>query len=476
MFEEENSDDWLNQDYQKSLASFDEMFNRNEYLYLDSDNVEFILHHLIITNQLKKAKWAAEQALEHFPNNSGIIIRQAQVLSMIGEINTALNNLIALEQIEPNNNEVLISIALCYSQLKHFDQSIKYYKKALAISSDDVKVEIALDLAMEYENKDDYSSAIQVLKSMINEGHYNEMIVYEMAHCYERLNDNESAIKTFLEFIDEDPYSFTTWYNLGNSYAKLERTEEAIWAYEYAILIQSDFVPAMYNIANAYLDANKISSAIEYYKKCLEIDKNDPMVFCSLGECYEELDEFETAYEMYHRSTDLLPQLADAWLGKGIMSDLMGNHTRGVQELLIAVDLEPDKGEYWRMLANAYENANKQEQALSAYEKAIDLEPDDKETIIDYLSFLAGISIEYVFEKIEEHQELLEKNTTKMVLSYCHWMIGNHSESMILFDEVLENDTILAKSLFLHFPEMRNVTYFVNRLHELDQSNDNEEF
>lgn len=476
MFEEENEDDWLNHDYQRSLASFDEMYARKEYIYIDSDDVEYILDHLMISNQLKKAKWAAEKALQHFPTNSTIIIRQAQVMSMTGDINTALNKLINLEQIEPNNLDVLLSIASCYSQLKHSTQSVKYFRKAFLVATDEEQVDIAIDLAMELESTDDYDSAIKVLTSTIKVGHVSDLLVYELAHCYEKIGEYDNAVKSFLSYIDEDPYSYTTWYNLGNTYSKMDKTEKAIWAYEYAIIIQDDFVPALYNIANAYLDANKIESALEYYKKCLELDKNDPMVFCSMGECYEELGNFEKAYEMYHKSTVLLPQLADAWLGKGIMSDMLDNHTRAVQELLVAVDLESDKGEYWRALANAYENKEQNEQALNAYEKAVELDPNDKEIIIDYLSFLAGQSMELVFEAVEKNKELSNNNVTRMVLCYCHWMVGNQSESMIIFDEVLENDAILAKSLFLHFPEMNSASYFKDRLQEFDESKDNEEF
>ncbi len=476
MFEEENEDDWLNHDYQRSLANFDEMYARKEYVYIDSDDVEYILDHLMISNQLKKAKWAAEKALQHFPNNSTIIIRQAQLMSMTGNINTALKKLINLEQIEPNNLDVLLSIASCYSQLKHSDQSVKYFRKAFAIATGEEKVDIAIDLAMELESKDDYLGAIAILNNTIKDGYLSDLLIYELAHCYEKIGDYGNAVKSFLTYIDEDPYSYTSWYNLGNTYSKMDKTEEAIWAYEYAILIQDDFVPALYNIANAYLDANKIESALEYYKKCLELDKNDPMVFCSMGECYEELGDFEKAYEMYHKSTVLLPQLADAWLGKGIMSDMLDKHTRAVQELLVAVDLEPEKGEYWRALGNAYENKEQIEQAIKAYERAVDLDPNDKEIIIDYLSFLAGQSMDLVFEAVEKNNELINNNVTKMVLCYCHWMVGNQTESMMIFDEVLENDAILAKSLFLHFPEMNKESYFIDRLHELDESNDDEEF
>jgi len=476
MFEEENDDDWSNPNFKMQLKHFEKMYALNEYEYIDSDDVEYILDHLMISNQMKKAKWAAERAIEHFPTNSTIITRYAQILSMTGDINSALKLLLNLERLEPNNLDVLLSVATCYSQLKQNNLAIKYFKKAFDSSSGDEKAEIAIDLAMEYENKDDYKSAIEILTIAVKEGSLSDLLVYELAHCYEKINDYENAVKCFLEYIDEEPYSYTTWYNLGNAYAKMDKSDEAIWAYEYAIIINDDFIPAIYNLANAYLDANKIDLALANYKKCLELDQDDPMVFCSIGECYEELGDIEKAYEMYHKSTELLPQLADAWVGKGIMSDILGKHSRAVQELLIAVDLEPNKGDYWRALGNAYESKKHNEKAVAAYEKAIELEPNDKEVIIDYLSFLAGISMELVFEAVDRNHELRDNNVAKMVLCYCHWMAGNQSDSMLFFDEVLENDANLAKSLFLHFPEMNSASYFIDRLQEFDENLDNEEF
>ncbi len=476
MFEEDNEEGWFSSDFKKQLDHFERMYAQNEYDYFDSNEIEFILDHLIISNQLRRAKWAAEGALKHFPTNSTIIVRYSQILSMTGDINSALKILLDLERIEPFNTDVLLSIATCYSQLKNNTISIKYFKRAFELSSGEEKVEIAIDLAMEYENIDDFNSAIFILKEAIKEGCLNDLLVYELAHCYEKNNDFDNAIRCFLDYIDEEPYSYTTWYNLGNVYAKIGKYNEAIWAFEYAALINESFIPALYNLANTYLDSNQIEMALEKYKECLDLDQDDPMVLCSMGECYEELGETEKAYTMYDKSTTLLPQLTEAWLGKGIVSGLQGEYKRAIKELLIVVDLEPDKGDYWHALGNAYENDNQEEKAIAAYKKAVELEPKAKEMIIDYLLLMADVSIDLVFEAIKENVNLRENKFSQLTLCYCHWMIGNHSESMLIFEDLLQEDTILAKSLFLHFPEMKDIAYFTDQIQELDENNDNEEF
>lgn len=476
MFEDENEEDWLTPDFRKQLAHFEQMYDRKDYSYIDSDHIEFILDHLIALNQIKKARWAAEKALEHFPTNSTILIRYAQVLSFSGDINRALKILLELEQVEVNNVEVLLSIANCYSQFRKPKSAIKYYKRAFDLSSGDEKVDIAIDLAMEYENSEEYHLAIEVLKEAKKKGTPNDLLVFEMAHCYEKLSDYDNAVKAYLEYIDEEPYSYTTWYNLGNTYAKQDKFNEAIWAYEYAVIINDSFVPAFYNLANTYLDSNQVKKALEYFQLCLELDQEDPLVYCSIGECYEELEEIEKAYEMFDKSTELLPQFGEAWLGKGIMSNHLGFHQRAIRELMLAVELEPINGEYWNALGNAYESANQDDLALNAYQKSIEYNPDTKEFMVDYLTALSNVSADLFFDYIEKNKKVTNNNVIKLVLVYVSWMMGEKLNSFLYFNELLEEEITLAKNIFYYFPELEDELYFTEKLKEVDKNNRNEKF
>lgn len=470
MFEDEGEEDWLTPDYKEQLQLFEKMYASNQYHFIDSEHIEFILDHLIATNQMKKAKWAAEKALEHFPANSSILTRYAQILSSIGEVDASLTLLLNLERLEPNSTEIYISIATCYSQLKDSKRAIRYFNKAFVLSDGEEKIDIAIDLAMEYENSDDYPSAIKVLNETISEGNLNDLLVYELAHCYEKVDDFDNAIKCFKDYIDIEPYSYTTWYNLGNVYAKKQKYEEAIWAYDYAILINENFIPAIYNIANTYFDNNQIEKALQHFQMCLDLDQEDPLVYCSIGECYEELGDMEKAYEMFHKSTELFPALGEAWLGKGIMSDVLGFGERAIQELLVAVDIEPFKAEGWNALANAYESTKKPELALVAYEKAIELGGDDKDIIIDYLSFLTTLSIDHVYDAIENNQQIKDNNVVKLVLTFSFWMLDETLKSQLMFESLVDEDVAIAKDLFYYFPELETDTYFKNRIQELQEN------
>jgi tetratricopeptide (TPR) repeat protein len=469
MFEDQD-DEWFGADFNRELERLNSMYDNNHYEYMDVDQVELILDHLLIANQFKKARWTAERALDHFPNNNTLLLRKAQAMSLGGDLNAALKILTSLERVEKDNLDLTLTMAASYSQLRDSESAIKYFKRAINIATGDEKIEIYIDLAMEYENLDDFNAAVEILNQALRESRLNEAIIYELAYCYEQLKDYKKAVECFLLYIDEAPYSFTTWYNLGNSYTKMGEIENALWAYDYCTLINEDFAPAFFNMANVYMDDENPAEALKYYKKCLEIDGDDGMVFCSMGECYEELGELERAYDCYQQSTKLLPHLADAWLGKGIISDILGFHPRAIEEILYAVDLESKNVSYWRALANAYENDGQVVKASETYEKGYEIDKNEGELILDWLVFLADIDLNDTIEKIYDVDGLVDKDEAKLVLSYCHWMIGDRTESMLLFDEVVESNVSLSKSLFLHFPTLKEIDYFVKKLEELDNN------
>lgn len=469
MFEDQE-DEWFGADFNRQLERLNSMYDNDNYEYMDADQVELLLDHLLIANQFKKAKWTAERALDHFPNNNTLLLRKAQAMSLGGDLNAALKILLALERIEKGNLDLTLTVAACYSQLRDVESAIKYFKRAIDIATGDEKTEIYIDLAMEYENLDNFQAAIDILNEALKENRLNEAIIYELAYCYEQVKEYKKAVECFLLYIDEAPYSFTTWYNLGNAYSKMGDTEKALWAYDYCTLINEDFAPAFFNMANVHMDNDHPSEALVLYKKCLEIDGDDGMVYCSMGECYEDLGELERAYDCYNQSAHLLPHLADAWLGKGIISDILGFHPRAIEEILRAVELESKNVNYWRALANAYDNDSQYDKAAESFKKGYEVDPNDGDLILDWLAFLAHQDCEFTVEKIYNTDGLFENEEAKLVLAYCQWMLGNRTDSMLLFEEVIENDVSLAKSLFLHFPTLKEIDYFIMRLEELEKN------
>jgi tetratricopeptide (TPR) repeat protein len=387
MFEEEDNDE-INGSFNEDLERFEKSLQGGKAEFIDSDQLEIILEHYLISGQYSKALLCAERGIEQFPFNVQFFLRKAQSLSAIGQLKEALNVLSDIEKIASESFEFHIIKASIFSQLRDSKRAIKHFTEALELSEPEEKDEIYLDLAMEYENINDYKNAIRILKEALKYNVNNEAAIYEIAFCYDQIGDYEQAIQCYSDYIDENPYSYTAWYNLGNAHSKSENWDKAVWAYNYCVLINETFSPAYFNMGNAYLSMEKYQLSIENFEKCMEIDGEDGLALCYIGECYEQLANYELAKHYYQRSIEFAPELGEAWLGMGIVYDLENETKKGLTYLYKAIEIDPTNGSFYHVLASALSKLDLYNDAYDMFELAHELEPNNEELICDYVQFL----------------------------------------------------------------------------------------
>lgn len=454
MFEE---DDEINGGVDKDLNRFNVMYDRGEYGYFDSDRIEALIDHLIITNQLEKAKWASEKAINQFPFNSIFELRFAQILSLEGKIKEAYEIFKKIEKSESDNLNVdlFLSLASTYSQMQYSRRAISYFYKALELANFDEKPDIYVDIAVEFSQNNELEKAIIILEQAIEAYVDNESILFELVYCYEQKGYFQKAIDCYIKYIDENPYSYTAWYNLGNSYLKISSFEKALEAYDYCLVINEKYVPAYFNTANTYVELGKYERAIEFYQKCIGFDGDESITFCSIGECYEELGQYNEALLYYDKSIELIPHFADAWLGKGVVLDALGNVEESLLAVEKAIELDNTQPSYYHIYANFLDKIDAINDARLNYEKAIALsKEEDENLIIDYLKFIGNNFREELFEIIENDNYLRESESVNLFLINEFWNQNNFKKALKILDQMLAKDSNQVKKLFLHFEDL----------------------
>jgi tetratricopeptide (TPR) repeat protein len=466
MFDDED-EEYFEGNLSEDLERFEAHLKGESIGFLDSDRLEVLIDHYLINNQYKKAKQCADHAISQFSYNPLFHLRKAQAISAMGQLKEALRLLAQIEKWENPSCEFLLTKASIFSQLRDSKNAIKYFKEALILSEPEDRDEIYLDLAMEYENANDYKNAVVILKQAIKYNAHNEGAIYEIAFCYDQLGEYESAIQCYSDFIDENPYSFTAWYNLGNAYSKVENFDQAVWAYDYCVLINEDFGPVYFNLGNAYLSQEKYQLAIENFEKCMELDGEDPLAMCYLGEAYEQLDDLEKAKSYYKKSIELAPMLPDAWLGLGIIEDLEGRTKEGLVLLHKAAELDPENAGIYHVLAGAYEKLDDLLQAEEYYQLSLALDPTDEECLTNFTELLTEASLQGAYEYITEFNEKLGNNEIGPVLEVnLLWLLGRKSEALAKFTECVSKDLKKAKEIFEINPSLTSVQEFVHLTEE----------
>lgn len=455
---DEDNDDFLDSSLKNHIEKFEASLRSGVFSFFDSDVLELIVDHYIVNGDYTKAIKAAEYGVEYFPMNKLFVLRIAQSYSAKGLLKEALNLLSNKEIFLEYLVEYYLTKANIFSQLKNSDNAIKFFKLALNLTEQEERDEIYLDIAMEYQYKGDYRSAIETLEEAVRINTHNEVALYELAFCYDFIGDFDKAIQCYSNFLDENPYSFTAWYNLGNIYSKVEDWDSALKAYDYSNAINEEFTPVYFNMGNAYLSLDEYTKAEECFLKCLELEGDDAYAFCYLGECLEQQDKLLEAREYYNRALALNPEMADAWLGLGIVNDLEGNTEKGIPLILKAIEIDPLNASYYHVLASAYEKNKDLESADFYYIKALELNPDNFEIIKDYYVMLFN-SDQWVraYAITDKYEETID-DVLSLNLLRVHWFWKNSKKDMALgfLTLCLLENVEQSKQILEWFPELNS--------------------
>lgn len=449
-------------DFRDELERYESQLSSGSIGFFDSDSLEAIVDHYLISGFYSKAEHVASIGMEQYPFHTLFFVRRAQSLSGLGRLKDALNQLDDIENRVVNQTELFATKAAIFSQLKDSKRSILFYRKALEQADNEEKDDLFLDLATELEQLNDYRAAIKVLQEAMHLNPNNEGALYELAYCYDQIDDNEQAIRAYQLFLDENPYSYTAWYNLGNTFSKVQNFEMAIESYEFCVTINDKFSPAYFNLGNAYLSNEQFQHAVKSFLRCIELDGEDAHTYCYLAESYENLEDLPAAWDYYQKALTLIPELAEAWIGLGIVKDLEGEPKLGLRYIQRALELEPDNPSYHHVFAGALENAEMYEEAGIAYLDCLELDPANEDCFFDYVDYL----IEY---KTGEARTFVEKYSLEhhyffsiLPLIYISWIQNEKQTAKIMLIECFNKEPEKTKDLFVRYPDLAEVEELVN--------------
>jgi tetratricopeptide (TPR) repeat protein len=372
----------LSEEFKFNLDRFEQMIRDNDSYYFDSEDLEEIVFYYQDLCQYGKALEAIQHALNLFPGNIQLLIREGEVLTAMGQLHRALSKLKSAERVEPLHPDLLMAFAIAYGQLHEHDKSIQYLERALLHSDEDNYDDIALELALEYQNAEKPEKAIELLSHLMNNKPESEAVMYELAYCLETTNRLAEGMEIFQKHVDTFPMNFSGWYCLGNLQQQLEQLEESLESYDFALALTPDFVPAMFNKAQALFKLDQFKEAISVLEDTFEFEVPDSGTLCHIGECYEKLDDLHTAIQCYRRALQLDPNCADAFMGLAVVKDHWGELDEAFACANTAHRLDPENTEYHSAMIKVLMRQEKWDVALQEAHLLMSKKPLDEEAYI----------------------------------------------------------------------------------------------
>jgi len=437
---------------------YESQMGRERPGFFDVSEFEMIIDHYLSNNEVRRAHAVLENARRQHPDSVEISFCEGLVHMGMGRLNKALEIFDALERIEPYTPEIQLNKASIYSQQRNFRRAVEHYRRALQLAEEQLD-EIYLDLAFEHESLEEYDIALDCLKKAVELNPENETVLHELAYCFDLANADEASIGWFRAFTNENPYSAVGWFCLGNMLAKMERYEESNEALDLAMAIDERFTSAYFSRARNLLLAGHYADAIALYEETLGFDGPQAVTFSFIGECYEKMEHYEQALIHYGQAIHMDPTWADAWIGRGVVKDILNRLPEAVRDLENATRIAPENPDAWYYYAGSLARAERWEDALASYARLNTIEPQYLDGWMDHADLLMKLKgPEAALRKFKE-AELVHKLNARYKYRMTSYLLrcGREQQALLELEEALMSDHACHNTLLEHYPEVANM-------------------
>ncbi len=194
-------------------------------------------------------------------------------LSYLGELNysSALFDLTEAEKLEPENPDILYNLARAYVGKRRPDLAEARFLKAILLKPSFSAARN--DLGVAYLELKRWDSAIQQFKIVKDDLFYdnNENAAINLALAYLGKGDYSKAMEELQAVIERNPRNPAARLSLGRVWFALENTEKAIIEYNKALAIYNDYGDAHYYLGLAQLKLNRINDARSSFKEAVRL-------------------------------------------------------------------------------------------------------------------------------------------------------------------------------------------------------------
>ena len=306
----------------------------------------------------------------------------------------------------PEHFDSLQLLGLVELDLRNFEDSLVYLKKAIGIQSDQAHVHnnlanVYLELNQFSDSLDSFSSAISLGGDFKYQYLYNRANCFQMNEKFEeaiidygrslrlkpdfseayfgtgetllKLKNYPDAIKYLINSIELKPNSSKAYYLLGNCLHQVENYDAAIESFDKAINLNPQYIEAYYLKAKSLSDLNRPEESLETLKVACELDEGDSNASMTYASGLLMTKEYETALTIYTNIIAKGSNLALAYCNRGYALTLLKRYDEALIDLNEAIQIDPQVSESFTNKALLLNKIEKYDAALEVVNTAIKL-------------------------------------------------------------------------------------------------------
>lgn len=349
-------------------------------------------------------------------------------------------------------------------QKKNLDAALADAQKGLQLAPTDAAFNLAIGEI--YLAKNSYDEALAAFQQALRLEAKNADINYFIALTYQNLGDSEKQQTFANEAVKQNTkYPGESYFLVGDALQKSKNYNEAIEAYRKTLTVKPDYYAAYQNLADIFRRQNRFAEAAEIAKKGVETFPNDANLYIDLSRYYSLSDRSALAIGAAQQAVKLMPTnyVAYTSLCRAYYEDKQ--FESALEACNSALKLSPNDGESNIYLGFTYLSLDKTEAATEYFRKAVGGLKDYTLKNPEYTDgfYLLGNAYYYANQPanaIEAYSRSLQLNPqsakARFNLGLAYFVNGKTTAAREQYEALLKVDKVLAGKLKQTLDKVKN--------------------
>ena len=202
---------------------------------------------------------------------------------------------------------------------------------------------------------------------------------YKLGNALKELERMDEALECYRRALQQDPRHARALNNSGTILETQGRTEEALERYRQAMLADGALLQARSNLAVLLHRLERFDEASDIFQPLLQTQPRSVAEWRVLGDACQAMGRHDEAVRYYERALALDPFPTEAPLRPAIESQKSPQDAENAARS--AADIAPTDIDGWFNLGNTRQAQRRYDDALSAYQRGLDLSPNSPELL-----------------------------------------------------------------------------------------------
>jgi tetratricopeptide (TPR) repeat protein len=290
----------------------------------------------------------------------------------LGEFDRALADDCKAIELDPTRAEAWCNRAVVYANLKRWDESLADCCRAIEL---DPRLALAwVNRAIAYAHLGQGEKALADCCKAIELEPKLAAAWHVRGGLYAAAGQWDKAVADYSRLIELGPRDALARTNRGCAYAGLRQWDKALADHSRAIELDPKLALAWYNRAAARAQLRQWDKVLADCSQAVELDPKLAMAWANRGGAHAALGQWDKALADSSKAIEVNPKLVLAWTNRGLAFTNLGRWDKAAADYARAVELAPKEKAYWSALGQVRYRATDYKAAVSALDKAMELE------------------------------------------------------------------------------------------------------